>query len=168
MDIPVDLHVLAQVSITIAGFTGIIGTLQQREGRTFTVRQKAHLVNLLQCTTIVAFASFIPTYFATIPNAGDDVFRWSIRALLVVHIAAWAIAIPVVLKQELLFGPIPQIERICMYIIMATGVVAVFAEIAVVLGHYEEYSMFLFESVMLFFLAIAVFDFIALLVNPEI
>jgi hypothetical protein len=123
---------------------------------------------LLQCTTIVAFASFIPTYFSTIPNAGDDIFRWSIRALLLIHILAWLIAIPVVLKQELLLGPLPIIERICMYIIMVTGVVAVLAEVAVVLGYYEEYSMFLFESVMLFFLAIAVFDFIALLVNPDI
>ena len=129
MTIPSDLHVLAQIAITLAGFTGIIGVFQRRGGSVLSEREKLHIINLLQATTIVVFLSFVPSCLLLIPIPGLDYWQWSMRLLLAVHVIAWMIGTISIRRFFAILGSLPPAERIILFgFFIPVGIFAVVVE----------------------------------------
>ncbi len=168
MAVPEDFYVIAQIAVTLMGFTGIVGALQTRGGAVLDEREKFHIVNLLTTSTLVLFLAFVPTWLQSLPGSDENLWAWSIRVLLAIHICAWIIAIPTFQRGSIFFNQkYRAFERMAGLTVAVLGVVAVGAELLIVGGHYTEYSVFLYEGVLLLFVAVSVFNFLSLLIKPS-
>ena len=168
VDVLEDLQVLAQIAITLAGFTGIIGVFQQRSGNKLTDRERLHIVNLLQASVVVVFLAFVPACLMRLPNGGVDVWTWSVRILLGVHLIAWIIGSTSLSRFFAIISSLPKLERAVLFgVFLPIGIVTTVLEVFVVAGFWTTYTIFLYEVVLVFFLGIAFFNFIALLLKSE-
>ena len=86
-----DYGVYAEISITLAGFTGLVGVLASRGESKLTELQALHIANLLMSTIFVVILSFVPNWLLSLPSGTEVMWIWSIRILLLFHLAAWAI-----------------------------------------------------------------------------
>ena len=161
-----DLRVLAQIAITLIGFTGIIGVLQSRGGNVLTSHEKLHLVGLLMFSSLVILLAFVPGWIFLLPDIENKEWTWIIRILFLVHIAAWLVAYPVLASGGMLLRKFPLVDRIGASVVSLIGVTAVVAEAFILFGFYESYSPVLYESVLLFFLGSGLFNFMRLLLLP--
>jgi hypothetical protein len=153
--------------MALAGFTGLIGALRQGGREPLTDRQKLHVTTLLVTSVIVIVFSFVPTWISLLPAAEGHVWEWSMRVLLAVHILAFAITIPFSKLGKVYAASLPLLERNMAHVVNTIGVVAVLVEAIIVFGFMRVLSPFVFEGVMIFFLALGLADFLALLLNPE-
>ncbi|MFT4562834.1 MAG: hypothetical protein ACI9BW_002581 [Gammaproteobacteria bacterium] len=163
-----DLHVLAQIAITLAGFTGIIGVFQQRSGNILTDRERLHIVNLLQATAVIVFLAFVPSCLTLLPIVGLDIWAWSIRILFAVHILAWIIGSISLTRFLSIINSLPKTERAIIFgLLLPAGIATTVVEGLVVAGHWTNYTTFIYEVALIFFLGIAFVAFISLLLKPE-
>ena len=168
MEVVADLHVLAQVAITLGGFTGIIGVLQSRGGRELTDLQRMHLAGMLFATVLVGFLAFIPSWVSRLFQSGEEIWFWSIRILLATHLLAWVISVPYWKRGGLMLKAFPPIDQLGTLLILVIGVVAVAAEVYLVFGHSLHLAPFVYEGVLIFFLGMGLFSFVRLLLErPE-
>ncbi len=164
---PDDLQVLAELAMALAGFTGLIGVLHHRSGGKLTDRQRLHIATLLTCAVIVIIMSFVPTWLALLPGSEERIWPWSMRALLAAHLLAWIIAIPFNKLGKVIVESLPPVERYIGHAVNIIGVAAVAIEVAIVAGIGKEYGPFVYEGVLIFFLALGLANFLSLLLNPD-
>jgi len=162
-----DLTVIAEIAITLAGFTGLVGILQSRGESELTRLEVFHIANLLMTTVLVVVLAFVPTWIALIPNIGNDVWLWSLRILLVVHLAGWIFITPFIKRSGMQLRDFPVLDRRQIFVLSVLGVIAVIAEAVLVLGFVPEYGPFVYEGVLIFLLCAAMSNFLVLLLRPK-
>jgi hypothetical protein len=161
--IAADFQTLSQIAITIMGFTGIIGVLQTRGGEGLSGPEVALVATLLVVTAFAVFASFIPGTVALLYSDEVAMWRWSFRVLLAAHILAWAISIPFMSRSGLLLELLPEPQRFVTRLFALFGLSAVLAEALIVLGHFEPYSAFVYQCILLLMVSIAFMSFVFLM-----
>ena len=161
--IAADFQTLAQVAITIMGFTGIIGVLQTRGGEGLTGPEIALVATLLVVTALAVFASFIPGTVALIYSGETIMWKWSFRILLVAHIVAWGISVPFMARSGLLLEQLPEPQRFVTRLFAVFGLSAVVVEALVVSGMYTGYAAFLYQCILLLMVSIAFISFVFLM-----
>lgn len=149
---------LAQIAIGLAGFSGIIITLQKKPANEYAAIRRARLGDLLFASLGVIFFSFLPTLIEGVNGDAHNALRISnfmfgcyhvILLLLFFKTAAGAAFDP----SELLIMPI------------VFGVM--FAQFATAFGYFAAYVEAAFFLALLWFLFIASFNFVLLLLDPE-
>lgn len=83
------LIVIAEISVALAGFSGIAAAFGRRQQRTWSGDERAKLANLLNHSGIALFASLIPLIFAQ--AGGFDAGLWMVCSLLWVFFASFGI-----------------------------------------------------------------------------
>ncbi len=161
--IAADFQTLAQIAITLMGFTGIIGVIQLRGGKSLTGPEVALAATLLVVTAFAVFASFIPGTVALITENEGDMWKWSFRVLIVAHVIAWVVSIPFMLRSGLFLELLPEPQRSIMRLFALLGMTAVVVEGAIVLGYMEPYSAFVFQCILILMVSIAFLSFVFLM-----
>ena len=161
--IAADFQTLAQIAITLTGFTGIIGVIQTRGGNALAGPEASLIVTLITVSALVVFAAFIPSSVALLTGNEPDIWKWSFRVLLAAHLVAWITAVPFMLRAGTFFEKFPEPQRTISRAFASLGILAVVAELVVVLGHQVAYSAFVFQSVLIVLIAIAFFSFVSLM-----
>ena len=162
-DIAADFQTLAQIAITLTGFTGIIGAVQSRGGEALTDLQAYPIVTLLDVSALVVIAAFIPGTVALVINGEAAIWAWSYRILLVVHLLAWLIALPYMNKGGWLFRRWPQPERLIIAVATCVGISTVIAEVAVISGFFVPLAPFVYQCILITLVAIAFVCFVMLM-----
>ena len=83
------LVVIAEISVALAGFSGIAAAFGRRQQRTWSKDERAKLANLLNHSGIALFASLVPLIFAQ--AGGFDAGLWRVCSLLWVFFASFGI-----------------------------------------------------------------------------
>ena len=84
------LIVIAEVSVALAGFSGIAAAFGRRQQRTWSDDERAKLANLLNHSGIALFASLVPLIFGSQAD-GFDRSLWMICSLLWVFFASFGL-----------------------------------------------------------------------------
>ena len=161
--IAADFQTLAQIAITLMGFTGIIGVIQTRGGHALAGPEAGLIVTLLVVSSLAIFASFIPSTIFLLVEDEVSMWKWSFRVLLVAHIFAWIIAIPFMLRAGILLEALPEPERTITRTFALVGMSAVVSEAAVVLGYGVTHSDFIYQCVLVALVAIGFMAFVLLM-----
>ena len=165
---PSDLYILVEGGITVIGFTGIIGAVRNRGGTVFSDLERFHLANLLVLSAAVILLAFVPTWVGLLPNAPENIWRVSIVVLFIVHILAWAVATPFVLKGGgVLMRLFPNRDRLGFLIFSAIGILLLLIEAAIVFGHLTQYAALVYLVSVVAALGTALFSFVCLLMPTE-
>ena len=166
MDIPSDLQLMAQMAITLAGFTALVDASQRRNGQRLSLRERLHLGLIVQTAAFVVALGFVPSILSSLPIVPAAVWRLSIVAMAVAHSISWVYGwntrMFTVLKAE-----VDGWERFVGLLSLPFGVVAVVAEVVIALGYYEQYTVFIYKSGLLLFLLVGLYSFVSLLLNRE-
>lgn len=165
--IPSDLQVLAEMAITLVGFTGVIGVIQHRSGTVLTDRQKLLVSNLVISAVMVILLAFVPTLLMLVPEGESKVWDRSIQIMLIVHIIAWAVIVPFHKRERLVVAGLPLFEQLLAIVFSVLGILAVAVEVALVLGFRQELIPLVYESVLIFLMALGVTSFVVILLNQE-
>ena len=160
-----DFGDIAQVAITLAGFTGLVGVLRSRRKEGLSHVQAMHIANLLMTSTFVVLLSFVPQWIGHLPFSSQTHWLWCTRILLAMHVLAFAIVLPFALREKALFRTFPKLDQLAVYITGSLGVSLVVVEAFVSTGRGLEYAPFLFQGVLLFFICLAFIDFLVLLLR---
>jgi hypothetical protein len=161
--IAADFQTLAQIAITLMGFTGIIGVIQTRGGTALAGPEAGLIATLLVVSTLAVFAAFIPSTLVLILNDMASTWVWSFRVLFIGHIIAWVIATPFLLRSGLFLQKLPQPERSITGFFALLGMVAVIAEGIMILGYASAYSAFIYQCVLIALVAIGFMSFVLLM-----
>ena len=81
------LNTLAEIAITLIGFSGIVIIFGKRFTRGLTPKEKIQFYTLLATPMTVLFCSFIPTLLSTILDDPELIWRLSNAILGVLHLA---------------------------------------------------------------------------------
>ena len=158
---------VAQVAITLAGFTGLVGVFVSKGGNKLTELQAMHIANLLMSAMFVVVLSFVPHLISNLPLNTEEQWTWCIRVLLVFHLAAWGIFGYFARPGGLTLKNFPRIERTIVFIFAPFGIGLVLAEIAVLALRNMQFAPFIFESVLLLLMMGAMCNFLVLLLRPD-
>jgi hypothetical protein len=161
--IAADFQTLAQIAITLVGFTGIIGVIQARGGNALAGPEAGLIATLLVVSALAVFASFIPGTVALVIGNEADMWKWSFRVLIVAHIGAWIVATPFMLRAGLLLGKLPEPERSITRLFALIGMTTVVAEGFVVFGQAAPYSAFIYQFILITLVAIGFVSFVLLM-----
>jgi len=83
------LIVIAEISVALAGFSGVAAAFGRRQQRIWSQGERAKLANLLNHSGIALFASLTPLIFAQ--AGGFDAGLWMVCSLLWVFFASFGI-----------------------------------------------------------------------------
>ena len=83
------LIVIAEISIALAGFSGVAATFGRRQERPWSRSERTRLANLLNHSGIALFASLIPLIFAQMDGFTPDL--WTISSLSWVFFGSFGI-----------------------------------------------------------------------------
>ena len=161
-----DYGVHAEISITLAGFTGLVGVLASRGESKLTELQALHIANLLMSTIFVVILSFVPNWLLSLPSGKAVMWIWSIRILLLFHLAAWAIFGYFARPGGVALSRFPLLDKSIVIVFAPFGIGLVVAEFLIITGIYTSFAAFVYESVLLLFIAAAMCNFLILLLRP--
>ena len=161
-----DLAVIAQISITLAGFTGLVGVFQARGGMVLSNRQAFHIANLLMTSAFVVFLSFVPSWILLFPESNGNVWLWSIRVLFVTHVIGWLVVLPFLLRGGLLLQNFRGVDRALILATGPLGLIAVVIEGCMSAGLWAPYVPFTYEGILILLLVAAMGNFLTLLLRP--
>ena len=162
-----DLQTYAEVAITLAGLTGIIGAIQRRQKGGLSDREKLHILSLLNCSLMVIFLAFIPALLSRWPDSNAELWNWIIRVLFVTHVVAGLVLGYASRSGKVFFEKLTGIEKILAVAFTTFAIFAIAAEFLMVLGMGTKYAPFLFEIVLLVVLAAGLFNFVSLLLGEN-
>ena len=167
MSDPQELHSYAEVAITLAGLTGIIGAIQKGSKAEWPKRELLHIVNLLMMALLTVVLAFIPTIIAKLPAGGADIWVVSVQALFVVHLAGWLIFLAFSQRGRIVLNDLPKIEKNIAYVLLSLGLAALIFELTIILGFFTGFAPALYEAVLLLFLVAGLFNFTYLLLGTD-
>jgi len=81
------LHTIAQIAITIIGFSGIVIVFGERAVSEWTAEEKLRIFALITPTLTALFCSFVPILLAAFSLSNDVVWRTSNAVLGLAHLA---------------------------------------------------------------------------------
>ena len=158
------LQTVAEISIALAGFTGIAGVISNRGGHAFSGPESFLLWTLLIVSGLLLFSSFLPSTVALLTDDNEKIWRWSFRCLLGSHIVAWLISIPFMRQSGVLLEQWPQPQRGIGFFFLAVGFSTVLVEASAVFAVANLRSPFVFQTLLLVLLLIAFASFVLLMV----
>ena len=162
-----DYGTYAEVAITLAGFTGLVGVIVSRGEHKLTETQAMHIANLLMSTMFVVILSLVPHLIWNYPMEAEDRWIWCIRVVLVFHLAAWAIFGYFARPGGFALKNFPAIERTIVYMFAPFGIGLVLAEIFVLTSNSIRLAPFVYECVLLILMLGAMSNFLVLLLRPN-
>ena len=109
----------------------------------------ALVATLLVVTAFAVFACFIPGTVALVYPEEHSMWKVSFRVMLVAHIVAWAVSIPFMARSGMILQLLPEPQRFVIRLFALFGLSAVLVEVAVVSGHFEVYSAFVYQCILL-------------------
>lgn len=124
-----------------------------------------HIANLLMASTFVVVLSFVPRWLALMPASQEVVWLWSSRILLAMHLLAFVIVLPYALRGGAFFRLFPRLDQAVMVITATIGASLVILEALASAGKLLGYESFLYQAVLLFFIAMGMFNFLVLLLR---
>ncbi len=164
---PQDLHTYAEVAITLAGLTGIIGAIRKGSKAEWPSRNLLHIANLLMMALLTVVLAFIPTIITKIPMTNADIWVVSVQTLFVVHLAGWLVFLAFSQLGQIVLNDLPKIEKNIALIFLFFGLLTLACELVVALGFYTIFASALYESVLLLFVVSGLFNFAFLLLESE-
>ena len=167
MAIPTDYALMAQMAITLAGFTGLVGISRREGGRAVTSRERMHLGLIVQTASFVVFLGFLPTALSLLPIAPETQWRTSISIMAVAHIITW---IGVAYHSDYgrkFFTDLKGMEQIVGLSSIPFGLAAVGGEWLMAFGLLQAYIPFLYEAVLMLFLSVGLWSFMSLLLRDS-
>ena len=81
------LHTIAQVAVTIIGFSGIVVVFGERAVSAWTAEDRLRIFALIMPTLTAFFCSFVPILIASFSLSADVVWRSSNAVLGLAHLA---------------------------------------------------------------------------------
>ncbi len=87
MDTQSILTTVAEVSIALAGFTGVVAVLGNRRNHEWTAEERLQLRTLVETSLTALFASFAPSVLYLVLNSDPAVWRVSNLLLGALHLA---------------------------------------------------------------------------------
>lgn len=155
---------MAQMAITLAGFTALVDAAQRRDGQPLALRERLHLGLIVQSAAFVVALGFVPGMLAHLPLTPERVWRLSIVAMAVAHCISWAYGwntrMFTVLRAE-----VRGWERFVGLLTLPFGVLAVVAQVAIACGYFPGYTVFVYEAGLLLYLLVGLYSFVSLLLN---
>jgi hypothetical protein len=167
MSIPTDYALMAQMAITLAGFTGIVGNSRREAGRTVTSRERMHLGLIVQTASFVVFLGFLPSALTLLPITEEIVWRTSISIMAVAHITTW---IGVAYHSNFgrkFFSDLKGMEQFVGLSSVPFGLSAVVGECLMAFGLYPTYIPFLYQAVLMLFISVGLWSFLSLLLRDN-
>jgi hypothetical protein len=165
---PSELQSYAEIAITLAGLTGIIGVIQKRSEAGITRRERVHLVTLLVSAVLVVFYSFLPHWISQYPGAAEHIWVWSVRALFVGHVVSFSIFMWISQGMKVVYRDLPKMEFVVgMMLFPWSGITAVVLEGAISFGYLTEYAAFVYEGVLVLHITLGLYNFVSLLLGAE-
>ena len=166
MDIPSDFQLMAQMAITLAGFTALVDASQRRSGEPLSLRERLHLGLIVQNAAFVVALGFLPSALSRLPIASEVVWRISIVAMATAHSVSWVYGWNTRMFT-LLSVEIHGWEKFFGLLSLPLGLTAVAAEIIIALGYYSQFTNFVYECGLLLSLLVGLYSFVSLLLNKE-
>jgi len=149
---------LAQIAIGLAGFSGIIITLQEAPAHDYAAIRRARLGDLLFASLGVIFFAFLPTLFEGVTGDARSALRLSNFVFGCYHIYLVSLFFKTAAGAR--FDPSELLIMPFVFGVM-------FAQFATAFGYFAAYVESAYLLAMIWFLFIASFNFVLLLLDPE-
>lgn len=146
------LHTIAQVAITLSGFSGIVLVFGQRASLTWTPEESLRLYALVAPSLTAFFCSFAPILIFSLTTDISSVWRISNAILGVAHLANLAFFIMNPVKAKISIGQ---------KINVVVGILVICSHFLVVIG-FLPWVVFIFIFGLLYLLYISVHNFVLL------
>ncbi len=153
-----EFQTLAQIAIGLAGFTGIITTLQDQSGKGNAAVRKARLGDLLLASLGVVFFALLPVLF---------------QGLLATELAAWRLAQwlfvvyhGAIITAFMFAADLSQVTRLEWSVLPPAAVILI-AQLATAMGYWSEAIETVYFAALIWFLFIAALAFCLLLLASD-
>jgi O-antigen/teichoic acid export membrane protein len=153
-----EFRTLAEIAVSLAGFTGIVVALERRSSKDHSIANRARLRELLLASLGVVFFVFIPTLLAG--AGGDD--RWAYRASLL-PFAAYQVLLVVLFTRSTSVGQIALSE----WLSAPVGLGIILLQLATAVGLLADQVHRVYFLALLWLLLIACINFVVLLLHVE-
>ena len=167
MAIPTDYALMSQMAVALAGFTGIVGASQKRQGRNFTTREQLHLGLIVETSVFVLILGFLPSTLSLLEISDTVLWKAAVVALLLAHLTTWVVLMAQTNMGRALLTELKGTEKAIGLASIPFGLSAVAAEVAMSFGYLPDYIPFLYELVLILFLSVGMWSFLSLLLNDE-
>ena len=87
MDTQSVLTTVAEISVALAGFTGVVAVLGNRRNHDWTAEERLQLRTLVETSLTALFASFAPNVLYLVVTSEPSVWRWANLILGALHLA---------------------------------------------------------------------------------
>jgi hypothetical protein len=152
-----EFRTLAEIAVSLAGFTGIVVTLERRSSEGRSLANRARLRELLLASLGVVFFAFIPTLLAGAD--GDD--RWAYRASLLPFVAYQVLLVVLFIRStgtQLAFSE---------WLSAPVGLGSILLQFATALGFFADQVYHVYFLALLWLLFIACLNFVVLVLHVE-
>ena len=160
-----DYPLMAQMAVTLSGFTALVETAHRKEQKPVSARERLHIALIVAASAYVIVLGFVPSALSLLPIEPDQVWYAAIIVLVVAHFSSWMVFGYYSTAGSLVVRELRGIERAICIAFWPFGLAGIVAELAIVFGHFTAYSAFVFECVLLLFLLIGLYSFLSLLLN---
>jgi len=151
------LLALAGVAATFIGFAGVVFAVDRSSHRGVSEPERTALLHLLLPAIAVLFLAFAPVVLSARVGLHDSHWRFANGVLAIVHLLLIANATRAAIRAKLL-EPIPL-----RFVLIPGGYLAVAANVAVVLGFYQDYGAMIYLAGLLWFLFVSAVQFVMLI-----
>ena len=152
-----EIRTLAEIAVSLAGFTGIVVALESRSAKGHALANRARLRELLLASLGVVFFAFVPTLLAG--AGGDD--RWAYRGSLL------AFAGYEVLLVALFVRSTGRQVALAEWLTAPAGMGVLLLQLATVAGLFPDHIHRVYFLSLLWLLLIACINFVVLLLHAE-
>jgi hypothetical protein len=149
---------LAQISIGLAGFSGIIITLQKKPAHEYAAIRRARLGDLLFASLGVIFFSFLPTLIEGVTGDAQIALRISNFIFGCYHVYLISLFFRTASGSK-----VDPSELMIMPFVFGV----LFAQLSTAFGYFSAHVESAYLLALLWFLFIAAFNFVLLLLDPE-
>jgi hypothetical protein len=151
------LLALAGVAATFIGFAGVVFAVDRSSHHGVSDPERTALLHLLLPSIAVLFLAFGPLVISARVGSHDPQWRLANGLLGFVHLLLIANATRAAMRSRLL-EPIPV-----RFVLIPGGYLAVAANVAVVLGYFQEYGAMIYLGGLVWFLFVSAVQFVMLL-----